>query len=126
VVALTDTRDAILVRQLREAVGERLLELPAGVLDVPGEAAEAAARRELEEETGHRAASWSRVGRTFTSPGFSDEAVELFLATDAEPFGHGEEGLEVVLLPLDEARAAIEDGRIVDAKTIVGLLLASP
>jgi 8-oxo-dGTP pyrophosphatase MutT (NUDIX family) len=126
VVALTGTRNAILVRQLREAVGERLLELPAGVLDVAGEAAETAARRELEEETGHRAASWSRLGRILASPGFSDEAVELFLATGAEPVGPGEEGVEVVRLPLDEARAAIEDGRIVDAKTIVGLLLASP
>ena len=126
VVALTGTRSAVLVRQLREAVGERLLELPAGVLDVPGEAAEAAARRELEEETGYRAASWSRLGRILTSPGFSDEAVELFLATGAEPIGHGEEGVEVVPLPLDEARAAIENGRIVDAKTIAGLLLASP
>ena len=124
VVALTRTRSAILVRQLRESVGERLLELPAGVLDVPGEAAEDAARRELEEETGYRAASWSRLGRILTSPGFSDESVELFLATDAELAGGGEEGVEVVVRPLEEARREIEDGGIVDAKTIVGLVLA--
>ena len=122
VVALVDG-DVILVRQLREAVGERTLEIPAGTRDVEGEPAMECAARELLEETGHRAVRIEPLASILMSPGFLDERVELFLA-DVKPEGAHEDEIEVVLMPLEEAAAAVEDGRIRDAKTAVGLLLA--
>jgi 8-oxo-dGTP pyrophosphatase MutT (NUDIX family) len=124
VVALTGRRQVILVRQLREAVGEPVLELPAGIFDVERESPEETARRELEEETGYRAASMEPLGRILPSPGFSDEVIHLF-RTRAERVGEPEDGIEVVTTPLDRAVEAVVGGRIADAKTAVGLLLAA-
>jgi ADP-ribose pyrophosphatase len=119
-----DERSLYLVRQPREAVGEEaLLELPAGKLDVEGEAPLDCAKRELAEEIGKAAGSWQELKRFYTSPGFADEEVILYLATDlseadAEP--DSEERLEVVAWPLDRLDEAIEECR--DAKSLVGLL----
>jgi ADP-ribose pyrophosphatase len=124
IVALTGDGEVILVRQLREAVGKRVLEVPAGVLDVRGEEPEAAAVRELHEETGYRAEGVEPLGAVYSSPGFSDERIELFLAR-ADPEGDGEPGIEVVLVPFDEAADAVLNHRIVDAKTALGILLAA-
>ena len=124
VVARDPAGDVILVRQVREALRERLLEIPAGVFDQEGESAEDTARRELLEETGFRALAVEPLGTIVTSPGFSDERIELFLAS-AEPVGDPEEGLQVVTLPFEEAVAAVDRGEITDAKTIAGLLLAA-
>ncbi|HEX9892014.1 MAG TPA: NUDIX hydrolase [Actinomycetota bacterium] len=124
VVARDPGGRVILVRQVREAVRQRLLEIPAGVFDVEGESPEDTARRELLEETGFRARTLERLGAIVTSPGFSDERIELYLA-DAEPAGRPEEGLEVVTLALDEALEAIDRGEITDAKTVAGLLMAA-
>jgi ADP-ribose pyrophosphatase len=126
VVALTPGREVLLVRQVREAVGEALLEIPAGILDVAGEDASDCAARELLEETGHRAVRIEPLATIYTSPGFTDERIHLFLAgvADGVPEGGGEEDVEVIRMPLDEAIAEIEGGGIKDAKSVAGLLMA--
>jgi ADP-ribose pyrophosphatase len=121
VVALTPEGDVLLVRQAREAVRETLLEIPAGILE-NGEDPAACAARELAEETGFRASNLRPLGWIYTSPGFTDERIELFLA-EAQPDGGAEDGMEVVRMPFGEALAAVRDGGIRDAKTIAALLL---
>jgi ADP-ribose pyrophosphatase len=114
-----------LVRQPREAVGEEsLLELPAGKLDVPDESPLDCAKRELAEEVGKGASEWVELKRFYTSPGFTDEEVILYLATDlhdASAEAEEEERLEIVSWPLSELDEAIADCR--DSKSLVGLLL---
>ena len=124
-VALHGT-DILLVRQLRDAVGERLLEIPAGTRDVPDEEAAACAAREVREETGHRVARIEPLGWVYASPGFLDERVDLFLA-DVEPEegAAAEEGIEVVRIPLAEAVHMATSGEIRDAKSVVGILLTA-
>lgn len=120
-----DDRSLYLVRQPREAVADnRLLELPAGKLDVEGESPLETAKRELAEEVGVRAASWTELKRFYSSPGFTDEEVWVFLATDlaevdAQP--DPEERIEVVRHPVDKLDAAIEECE--DAKSLIGLML---
>jgi ADP-ribose pyrophosphatase len=123
VVAVSPEGTVVLVRQLREALRAPLLEIPAGVLE-PGEQPEDTARRELEEETGYRARELDRLGRVYSSPGYSDEVVHLFVG-HAEGSGSPEEGIELVHLAAGDALAAVRDGRITDAKTAVALLLAA-
>jgi ADP-ribose pyrophosphatase len=124
----------LLVRQWRAAAGRAMLEIPAGTLDYIDRAAGAveeharAAPRELEEETGHRAGSWRLLGSFWTAPGFATELMYLYLATDLRAADKDrlgpddDEHLELERLPLRDAVAAATDGRIVDAKSIVGLL----
>lgn len=123
--------DVLMVRQFRHPVGEVILELPAGTLDRMAdgtiEPPDDAAPRELGEETGHRAATWRKLGRFWSAPGFTDELMHLYLATDLEPIeGYSgpdiDERLDVVRLPWRDAVAMAEQGDIRDAKTIVGLL----
>jgi ADP-ribose pyrophosphatase len=123
VVAITPEGDVVLVRQLREAVGERLIEIPAGIFDVAGEDPAGCAARELVEEAGYRPVALEPLGGLYTSPGFSDERIELFVAR-VEPAEGGEDGVEVVTMPFAAAVAAAEDGRLVDAKSVAALLLA--
>ena len=125
VIVAHDDECVYMVTQPREAVGEQsLLELPAGKLD-EGEEPLAAARRELAEEIGKSAQSWELLKRCWASPGFTDEAYHLYLATDLddEPGATAEEDerIEVEALPLDSLDQAIE--RCQDAKSLVGLLL---
>ena len=122
-------RTVVLVRQYRAALEELLLELPAGKLDVPGEAPEVAAARELEEEIGYRAGRLELVAEFYNSPGFCDERVFVFLATGLEPAPMSAQGVEetymtVEHVALTDALAMVGDGRIKDAKTIIGLLVA--
>jgi ADP-ribose pyrophosphatase len=129
VVAVTDRATAVLVRQYRGALDRSLLEIPAGTRDVEGEPPEATAARELEEEAGVRADRFELLATVANTPGFCDELTALYLATGisestAARHGHEEEGIEVVELPLDEVDAMVADGRLVDAQTILGLLLA--
>ena len=128
VLPLTPDGDVILVRQFRQPVRRSLLEIPAGLLDVPGEPPEVCAVRELHEETGFRPVGELRwIGTYLTTPGMSDERIALYhVDTGSEPEGAPETGIEVVRMPLAEARAAVSDGRIVDAKTAVAVLLTDP
>ena len=132
VVAVLPDRRLLLVRQYRHPSGEVLLELPAGTLDIldDGSVEEPlpAAQRELFEETGYRAGSWRRLAEFLTAPGFATELMHLFLATDVklDPAYEGpdeDERLVLEVLPFDEALAMADDGRIRDAKTLVGLYL---
>lgn len=114
-----------LTRQPREAAGlAASLEIPAGKRDVPGELPLDTAKRELAEEIGKRAASWREIDVFYTSPGFSDERVWLFLARDlsedhdAEP--DPDERIEVVPWPLAELDAAIAESE--DSKSLIALL----
>jgi 8-oxo-dGTP pyrophosphatase MutT (NUDIX family) len=113
-----------LVRQPREAVDEPdLLEIPAGRLDVDGEQPLQAAQRELAEEIGRGAHKWEPILTYYSSAGFSDERVHLFLATDLYESSaeSGEnERIEIVPWPLARLAGAIEECR--DAKTLIGLL----
>jgi 8-oxo-dGTP pyrophosphatase MutT (NUDIX family) len=126
-VAMVAHDDALLylVRQPREAVGETaLLELPAGKLDVEGETPLETAKRELGEEIGKAAASWRELKQIYTSPGFAEEEVWIYLATDLSDVEHepdAGERIEIVPWPLEELGAAIAECR--DAKSLVGLLL---
>lgn len=124
VVAL-DEENVWLTRQPREVVGAGAsLEIPAGKLDVEGESPLQTAQRELGEEIGKRAGSWEEILSFYTSPGFSDERVWLFLASDLADAGVGEaeedERIEVVPWPLDRLQEAIAQSD--DAKTLVALL----
>jgi ADP-ribose pyrophosphatase len=123
-VLVHDGRDVWLERQPREAVGEAaLLEIPAGRLDVEGEAPLAAAQRELAEEVGLGAREWSPILDYYSAAGFTNERVYLFLATDLyeRSADSGEnERIEIVRWPLSQLDAAIAECR--DAKTLIALM----
>lgn len=126
VVPLHEDGSVTLVRQYRHAVGDWLLELPAGLLE-PGEPPEACAARELEEEVGLSAASVEHLTTYHTTPGFTDEVVHLYLATGLTPCPQRleeDELLTVVQLPLWEALAKAGNGTG-DGKTLIGLMLAA-
>ena len=120
-----DGERLFMVRQPREAVDdEALLELPAGKLDEEGETPLECAKRELVEEVGLEAAKWRELKRFYTSPGFTDEEVHLFVATDltrVDPQPAEGERIEIVELPLEDLDEAIES--CADAKSLIGLLL---
>ncbi len=117
--------EVLLLRQYRYASGGYLWEVPAGMPRVPGEPWDACARRELEEETGRKAGSLRPLTSIFTTPGFSDEVIRLYLATDLSE-GRSEldddEFLEVVRMPLSEAVEMVRKGDIVDCKSIATIL----
>jgi len=129
VVAVDDAGRVALIRQYRQAAGGFVWELPAGVLDHPGESPVDCARRELVEETGLRAARLTHLSTIFTTPGFTDERIHLFLARDLREEGHAHEHDEVIAEiarpPLSEALGMVRRGEIVDSKTICGLHLAA-
>jgi ADP-ribose pyrophosphatase len=113
-----------LVRQPREPVGEQaLLELPAGKLDEEGEEAQATAKRELAEEIGKGARTWEKLTSFYTTPGFADETMHLYLATDLydeEAEVEENERIEIVEVPLEDLDEVIRENG--DSKTLVGLL----
>ena len=130
VVALDDVGRAVLVRQFRAAVGRDLLEIPAGLLDVDGEDPEEAARRELEEEIGRVATGDLEPLVTYVpAAGMAHHEVAIYLsraseACEVRPHGPEESAMTIEHVSLDDVPAMVADGRIVDGKTIVGLLLA--
>ncbi len=123
-VALFEDGRVLLERQFRYPHGRDFIELPAGKLE-PGEPHLETAQRELLEETGYVASDWRRLGVLHPSVGYTDEAIELFLAkglTKREARLDDGEFLEVLEVPFAEAIAMVRDGRITDAKSIAGLL----
>lgn len=130
IVALTDEGSVLLVRQYRATVNDSILEIPAGMRDKPGEPVETTAERELREETGFTARSFTRLGSILSSPGVSDSVVEIHLAEgltrgSPEPHGPEEQEMELLEISLGEALSMVDDGRITDSKTVVGLLLTA-
>ena len=127
IVALTGEGHVVLERQYRYPLARDLVEIPAGKLE-QGEAHLETGKRELLEETGYVAARWTYLGVVHNAVGYSDEGIELWLATGLEQreakLDEGE-FLEVFTLPFDEALAMAADGRISDVKTIIGLFWAS-
>ena len=128
VVPVTDDGEVILERQFRYAVGEILVEIPAGKLDFPGENLEEAARRELREETGAEAEELIDLGDYYGSPAIMGERIRMFLARGLTFTGQeldDDEFLETFRMPLDEAVAKIMAGEIPDGKTQAGILRAA-
>jgi ADP-ribose diphosphatase len=124
IVALFEDGTIILERQFRYPNRRIFLEIPAGKLE-PGEPPLATAKRELLEETGYVADEWIRIGVMHTAIGYTDEAIELFLArklTKKTAKLDPGEFLEISIHPLAEVLAMIRDGRITDAKTMTGAL----
>jgi ADP-ribose pyrophosphatase len=115
----------VMERQYRHAAGQYLWEVPAGKMD-EGEERLAAAKRELTEETGYRAKKWTKLVRYFASPGFLGEWMQVFLAEGLVPGAatpEEDEVLEVVLVPLSEVLQMIDEGKILDGKTLVAVQL---
>lgn len=130
VVALDADDRVLLLRQFRHAAGKRLLELPAGILDVDGESARDAIARELVEETDVAAGTWAPLVELWSSPGMTDEHWQVFVASDLTPAAagsapereHEEAHMEVVWVPMPDAVRAVLEGRITDSMAMVGLL----
>lgn len=128
VIPVDGEGNAWLVRQYRACVDRVLLEIPAGKLDFKEEDRLKAAKRELREETGLTAKSWTHLTDIFTTPGFSDEKISLYLARDlqtGDSHPDDDEFLNLVKLPLHEVVAQITRGEITDAKTICAALMAA-
>ncbi len=123
VIALSGAGEVTLVRQWRHAIGQLLLEFPAGGLE-PGEDPSVSAQRELREEAGLEAASWTRLGHFFSSPGFANEILHVFLAEDlttVEADPDEDEDLQVVRYRLSDLYEHPE--KLEDAKSLAALLL---
>jgi 8-oxo-dGTP pyrophosphatase MutT (NUDIX family) len=133
VVAVDDEDRVVLVRQYRQAFREHLWELPAGLRDADGEPPVETARRELAEEVRLAAGRWSLLATTYSSPGFSDEVVLVYLAEELTgtdlPEGfvveHEEADMTVERVPLADAVQWVFDGRIRNSSAVVGILAAA-
>jgi ADP-ribose pyrophosphatase len=122
-----DDPQVLMIHQYRYATGGKLWEIPAGRLE-SGEAPLACAHRELLEETGCTATSITPLTTMWTTPGFTNEKIHVFLATGltrGESRPEADEFIEVVALPLAEVLRKVESGEISDAKTIIGILYAA-
>jgi ADP-ribose pyrophosphatase len=125
ILPLTEKGEVCLIRNHRVAVGQTLIELPAGTLE-PGEPPQRTATRELREETGYTAKRWRELPPFYMSPGILNERMHLFVAEDLTPGPPAREAgeqIENLLVPWSEAVAMAERGEIEDAKTLVGILL---
>ena len=126
VIALTDDGKIVLIRQYRKPANEELFEIPAGLIH-KGERFASAARRELEEETGYRAASVSHLFSAFTTPGYSSEIIRYYLAKKlvrGKQNTEEDELIDVAIMGLKKAVKLVASGKIRDNKTIVGILMA--
>ncbi|WAM32834.1 NUDIX domain-containing protein [Caldicellulosiruptor morganii] len=126
VVPVDDEENVILIRQFRKPIEKVIVELPAGKLDKDEEPLECA-KRELEEETGYSAKEFVKLTEIYTTPGFSNEVIHVYLARGLEQGSSHtdiDEFVEVFKVGLDDAIKMVKNGEIKDAKTIIGLLLA--
>jgi len=124
IIAIDADDNVLLVNQFRKPLEKELLEVPAGGID-SGEDAEAAVRRELQEETGYLPGKLERLGGFYSAPGYCTEYLHLYLATELTPsrlYAEDTENIEVVRVPVSQVPALIASGRICDAKSIAGLL----
>lgn len=129
-VPVLHTGEIVLVEQYRASLGGFVLEIPAGMRDIEGEDPTVTAVRELREEAGWEAGSIEFLGTCLSSPGVTDSSVLVFLATDlqqapAEPHGPEEDEMVIHRVQFSTALAMIDDGRLTDAKSAYGILLAA-
>ncbi|WP_028473211.1 NUDIX domain-containing protein [Nocardioides alkalitolerans] len=129
ILAIDDEDRVLCLRQYRHAAQRRFVELPAGLLDVPGEEPVEVARRELREEAAFTAERWTHLLTTYSSPGISSERIATFLAegltaTDRGDFElkHEEADMETLWVPFDDLLAAVLDGRVADAPVALAVL----
>lgn len=123
IVALNENNEIALVKQYRKAVEDFLLEIPAGKLEV-NESPEECAKRELIEETGFKCKDVTKICEFYTSPGFSNEKIYLYLAKDLEFVGTDfdeDEFIEIEFMDKEKAKEYIKTYKIIDAKTIIGI-----
>jgi ADP-ribose pyrophosphatase len=124
VVPIKSDRKIILISQYRYPHRKSVIEFPAGKLEHAEDPLDCA-KRELAEETGYTSNKISKLGKIFTTPGFCDEILHIYLAEDLIPGDHareeGEEGMEMLELTIDEIEKKIQDEEIVDGKTICGI-----
>ena len=129
-VPIVDGTHVVMVRQFRAAIEGDLLEIPAGKRDVQGEAPELTASRELEEEIGMRAGRLVKLAEFYNSPGFTDEHSFVFMGLDltevgaADPQGPEERVMTIERVALADIPELIATGRLMDAKSIIGISLA--
>ncbi|HJM28746.1 MAG: NUDIX hydrolase [Acidimicrobiales bacterium] len=121
--------DIVMIRQYRPATGRHLLEIPAGKRDVADESPHLTAERELQEEVGLVSKDWILLAEFFNTPGFCDEYSYCYLALDCEPVPDNRQGLEeeymsIERISLQDAGASISEGDLIDAKSMLGILLA--
>lgn len=129
VVAVDDEDRAVVIRQFRAPIGAELLEIPAGKRDIEGEPPEVTAARELQEEVGLAPDHLELLGRFYNSPGFSDELSHVYLARGLRPVevdhdGPEERHLRIERVPLASVPDLVAAGELIDAKSIIGLVLA--
>lgn len=126
IVPLTENNTLLMIKQYRHAMGGFIWEIPAGTLD-PDETPVLCAKRELVEETGFSAETWKKLGEITPLPGYSDERIHIFLATDLTPASQDldiDEILHVHEIRFDDAVEMVHRGEIEDGKTISGLFMA--
>ncbi|GIO28517.1 NUDIX hydrolase [Ornithinibacillus bavariensis] len=126
VIPITDEKKIIFVEQYRKPLEKSIIEIPAGKLEC-GESPEITAIRELEEETGYTAKTLTKLTSFYTSPGFADELMHIYLATDLQkldqpPALDEDEFIDILELTLDEAKQYVKNERIHDAKTNYAVL----
>lgn len=128
-VAITPDDRIVLARQYRHPVGDFFLEIPGGLVDSEDASFEAAARRELEEETGYTSSRWIEVTSLYANAAKQTNRMHVFLALDAVPTGRfspedTEEGMEVVTLPVEEVLQGLKTGLVGQALNVAALLMA--
>jgi ADP-ribose pyrophosphatase len=126
VIPVKDDGKIILITQYRYPHNETIIELPAGKLE-KGEDPQLCASRELTEETGYKAGKITKLGKIYTTPGFCDEILHIYLAEDLTAGNHareeGEEEMEIIEMTLEQIGEKIRNGEICDAKTICGIAM---